>query len=503
VTSVPVGLPDKGFDSGTSALLVPTRSIGDAPAANDTAAVEAQRVAAAEKKAKAEAAAQKKIDAAHKKQAALEAKAIKQAQKVAAEAKAIQEAALKQAQADAAATAAAEREAAEVAARASARELEQKLAAEKSAREAAKLEAAKATESEAKRLATEQAKRVEKEAKESAMRAKKKEQEALARSAAEAERDTKATKAEILRKARMESHPVEPASLAPPSPTDVASVKIDRIVADLQDRELDEAKVRRKAIALRKATPITAETEVAARERGYWDLTHSQLQEIKALDQQSLGAFAPAGPIDATARDAVVKFSWGYDTTIRDISSGKFTFQEVVQRRHAAMARKGLSSAETIAQSQKHCREAMAAATNLERAFWASPDAAISTSYRGISDLSTDTLHKFLGDDTVNLQGKPSSSSVMYSIASGFAEPVPITGEPHLGHSVILKFAKRKTKAIPMSAVSKVHGEVEILMHGNTRWRVVNRTRLPHQQGRQLADGQVEENWFIELEELD
>jgi|GEM_PF-4470855 SPP1 gp7 family putative phage head morphogenesis protein len=373
-----------------------------------------------------------------------------------------------------------------------AREAEEQAAREVAAEEARRAEEAKLTEE---RAAAEAAAKAESER----LAAEKAARDSAKR--AEAEEAAARAKADLMRRARMESHPVEPAPLPRPKPTTKAEIKIDRIVPDLLDDPINEAAVRHKAIALRKSTPITDESVVAERERGYWGLSRAQVDEVQTYRREARVAFKESGAFDDSAIQAVFNFSNGSDATIRDISSGKYSFQQIVKRRNAAMNRAG--KAETMEYSMEHCRDAMQYATDLERAFWASPDGAIADSYRGISDLSTETLHRFLGHDEVDLQGKPSSSSAMYSIAKGFAEPSITAKEPHLGHSVVFKFSKRKTKAVPMCAVSDFEQEVELLMHGNTKWKVVRRTRTNHQAGRQLADGEFEENWIMELEELD
>lgn len=601
ISRVPTGLPDKGFDSGTTALLVPGGAKGDSPAKQKQAASDQKKAKALEQKAKKEAAAAKKLAAAKKKQAAAEAKAAKLAKKEAAAAKAAQEKALADAAREAEAKAAAERAAADAAAKAAAKELEAKMASKKAediakAKAAEKLaqKAAKAAAKQQTLKAAAEEKLVKETAKQAAvevhtqvkdqifsitggsvdhpiqikdLRAKfpgmskedfdkslielqrqnrialyrddtsgdvgfvsdsavivggqprhivywkltheeakalrdARRAEWIAHNAAiDAEAKALKEEEELLRAARMESKPVPSHAVKAVRGDDNAEIEIKRLRPKLEKRSVNTSEITRKAEQIRRTTPITEYDEIASKERGVYGLKPHQRDEIAAYQEHSEQAFASGGPIDEAARDSVVAFSNGYDTTIRDISSGNFTFDEVVKRRFEGM--KKTNHPETMAASLSHTREAYRYATDLERAFWASPDGTIKDSYRGIKMLDTPTLNKILGDDVVDLQGKPSSTSAVFHVAQGFATPSMLADKPEFGHSIIFKFTNRKTKGIPMTAVSDFQPELELLLHGNTKWRVKSRTRIPHEARRLLPDGAEEEAWFMELEEID
>lgn len=598
VTSVPTGLPDEGFDSGTAALLMPEGATGDARKTQIEEAASAKKQQEALAKAKKQVALDKKLAKQKAKQAKLEAQLVAKARAEALAQKAAQEQALAEAQRQAASQAEALRKDAALQAKLRAEEAkrvaEQRAAFERAEAErvAAEQRAAEKAKREADELAAKARERDSREAEyETALRSlssaeskvkaliaaykrafQQYELGALAKAALrdawndfgnahnayKAQIDTvnrvgyeirkpeifdttpkqphwneavkvnvdsalvehekrlvnqlaatpepfKATvsSSELVTKrtiARNAPVPIEPVRHAEKELGDIADIAIPRL-RTLGRVPTNKAIVQRNAVRIRTTTPITSDDDLRLIERGVGWIDGPGIESVKTFSDSSKRAFARMEAIDEEAKDAVVAFSNGFDTTIRDISTGKFTFEEVVARRNAGMLKRG--HPESMARSTEHCHEAMRHATELERAFWGSPDGIIDHTYRGISELSTDTLNTILGDEVVTLGGKPSSTSAVFFVARNFAEPSVSAANPRMGHSIVFKFTNRKTKGIPMSSVSSFESEKELLLHGNTKWRVTDRKRINHPQARMLDDGSQEEEWLITVEEID
>lgn len=380
---------------------------------------------------------------------------------------------------EAAAKRVAQAEAERKAAEAAAREAAERAAAQRAAEEAERVR--KAAEAERKRrLAAAEAKR------------KAAEEAELARKAAEAavaEAERKAAEAKVWTYFEVASKrpqgglvapyiPRKPIPGPPPKSEIVARARALRMQAETDTAEL---KLEGKGMLQSyRYTPAERKRVLAHQEHGA---------------RQFLGDPVSGSPptIDEASKEAVVQFSYGYDYTIRQMSSGE-TFNNAVKSRIEHVTGQRLESldesqlAAFLPAAEDHVREAWVAAQNIERAFRDSEDALIKTTYRGICDLDDATLDLFLGHDYFDFQGKVSSTSTSFGIASKFA-----IGDE--GHSVIFKLT-RKSKGIEITSVSKVATEDEVLVHGSTRWRITNRTRL-------FGDEGLGQKWLIEAEELD
>lgn len=144
----------------------------------------------------------------------------------------------------------------------------------------------------------------------------------------------------------------------------------------------------------------------------------------------------------------------------------------------------------TVSEARQHVEEAIAAARQVERAFYAAKDAPVKTTYRGIGGLTDQQLEQFLGGDTFDMQGKPSSTSLRFQIGIKFAHEKM---EERDGHGIVLKL-HRRSKGVYVERITACFGEQEVVVHGNSQWRILQRTRGKDKYGHQL--------WVIEAEEI-
>jgi hypothetical protein len=218
-------------------------------------------------------------------------------------------------------------------------------------------------------------------------------------------------------------------------------------------------------------------------------LAHQEHGKRQFFGDPETGA-APV--IQSECQEAIKQFSMGYDYTIRQMASGA-KFDDMVKSRieHVTGKLSGTLTEEELAwarpAAEDHVREAWVAAQNIEQAFRDSADALIKTTYRGIGDLDDEALDRFLGHDYFDFQGKTSSTSTSFGIASKFSMG-------NRDHSVIFKL-HRKSKGIEITSVSLVATEDEVLLHGASRWQITKRTRLFGEEG-------LGQKWLIEAEEI-
>jgi SPP1 gp7 family putative phage head morphogenesis protein len=127
----------------------------------------------------------------------------------------------------------------------------------------------------------------------------------------------------------------------------------------------------------------------------------------------------------------------------------------------------------------------------LERAFNQAEDSPIKTVYRGIGGYTDAALNKLLGSETYSMRGAASSTSSEFDIGLDFARA---GANKRKGHGVVFKF-ERKSKGLGVAAISEYVSEKEVIVHGNTQWKITSRERL--------ADFQPgQEMWLIRAIEV-
>jgi SPP1 gp7 family putative phage head morphogenesis protein len=198
---------------------------------------------------------------------------------------------------------------------------------------------------------------------------------------------------------------------------------------------------------------------------------------------------------DAQAKAGARAFSYGYDYTIREYLGGS-SYADLVASRVRHLEGKGLTAEAALKSAQEHVPEAIQRAHQLERAFYQAADRQVeTTTYRGIGGLSDEVLDRFLAEDVFDMQGKPSSTSAAAGVAQNFMfGGMLMLGADRPGGHGILFVLRRKSKAVAIETVSRVAMEREIIVHGNTQWRIVRRTRY--------ADFAGHQAWVIEAEEI-
>lgn len=205
---------------------------------------------------------------------------------------------------------------------------------------------------------------------------------------------------------------------------------------------------------------------------------------LQVVDEQNFGPGMTAGAVDAPAVAAAKKFTFGYDWTIREYTSGR-SRDELIEARFRHKPYEGRTAAE------QHVDEAIEASRHVERLFYAAHDCPEKVTYRGIGGLTDQQLEQFLGGDAFDMQGKPSSTSLQYRTARQFAEGKM---SEHNGHGIVLKL-HRRSKGVYVESITSVGSEYEVIVHGNTQWRIISRTRAKD-------DDDGREVWVIEAEEI-
>lgn len=197
---------------------------------------------------------------------------------------------------------------------------------------------------------------------------------------------------------------------------------------------------------------------------------------------ENFGPAKQGGLVDSAAIDGMRKFTFGYDWTIREYTVGT-PIEDLVKAR---MEHKRC----TVSEARQHVEDAIAAARQVERAFYAAKDAPVKTTYRGIGGLTDQQLEQFLGGDTFDMQGNPSSTSLRFQTGINFAHEKM---EERDGHGIVLKL-HRRSKGVYVEKITACFGEQEVVVHGNSQWRILQRTRGKDKYGHQL--------WVIEAEEI-
>lgn len=195
----------------------------------------------------------------------------------------------------------------------------------------------------------------------------------------------------------------------------------------------------------------------------------AEIEDAVALNQEQ---FAPLGRVDLPAQNGLKKYSYQHDHLIREYQSGK-TREQLIASEIEHQVGKHTFSEETMAKirflAPPKVDDAIRAAHEIERAFIMAEDAPVKVTYRGMH-MKQEELTKFLGRDEFEFGGKVTSSSYDPNIAMGFAEGGDLRKE-----SRVLLELHRKSKGIAIQSISEFEHEAEVLLHGNTRWKVVGR----------------------------
>lgn len=210
--------------------------------------------------------------------------------------------------------------------------------------------------------------------------------------------------------------------------------------------------------------------------------------------------FADNALIDKAAQEAISKYSLGYDWLIRQYQQG-LSYAELVDAQVAHVLEKspGLDPVYVREQAKTKVKEAMRAAHELERAFYMAEDSPYKVTYRGIGGLSEETLNKLLGSDQIDMLGSVASTSWSPAIARNFAQSA-CDKVATQSHGVFFEL-HRKSKGVGIEGISQIQREHEVLLHGNTRWKVKKRQRLADYTG-MYSDSPHSEMWHLVLEEI-
>jgi hypothetical protein len=197
--------------------------------------------------------------------------------------------------------------------------------------------------------------------------------------------------------------------------------------------------------------------------------------------------------MDEGAARGAERFSKEHDFLIRRYQEGA-TRQELVALELTHEQKKHFATTEpdpyTRELAEKKADRAIRAAHELERAFVLAEDSPLKTVFRGIGGLSDERLNLFLGSKHFDMLGMTSSTSQEPHVAENF-----MVGNiaKHKGHGLLMRL-KRKSKGIGIGAVSRYPDEKEVLVHGNTRYRILSRHRIDDVLGFQ--------SWEIDAEEF-
>jgi len=194
--------------------------------------------------------------------------------------------------------------------------------------------------------------------------------------------------------------------------------------------------------------------------------------------------FAPGNLIDANGRNGLSRFSYDHDFLIRKYMAGATKAE--LEALEAAHAGKTVADQDVRGKVERSIRSAH----EIERVFARGEDSPAKTVFRGLGGISDSLLTRMLGGDVFDLGGMPSSSSISTATAESFMK----TNMIHKDGAGVMLELHRKSKAIGFDSVSQCKGEDEVLLHGNTQWRVLRRQRMMDWRGR--------ETWHIEAEEI-
>jgi hypothetical protein len=163
-------------------------------------------------------------------------------------------------------------------------------------------------------------------------------------------------------------------------------------------------------------------------------------------------------------------FSFGYDSTIRAIQRGESSESLVAKHKEhfkGAKDKRGDSA-------EEHVRKAGLAAKQMDSVFKNSPPAPIKEVYRGIV-VPKEVADKFLSQKTFDMRGMTSSTSWDPVIARSFVSRYR-SDEPGSEYGIMLKI--RHKTGVGIEHVSDVPVEKEILLRGDTRFKIKKRYKM-------------------------
>lgn len=200
--------------------------------------------------------------------------------------------------------------------------------------------------------------------------------------------------------------------------------------------------------------------------------------------------------------EAIEGFTFGYDWTIRKMESGDLSDQELFDLRREHIVREtaaGKPTSETEDETRQHVKDARRYRVGIADLFKRHRDGVangkystpVTTVYRGLGGMDAVSLRKILSAGEFDMRRQTSSTSWYPGIAYGFATDNATDG----AWNVVLQM--RTTSGVPIETMSEFETEHELLLHGDTKFRIVKVTRL---QG--YADGKGEGTLLIEAEEI-
>lgn len=225
-----------------------------------------------------------------------------------------------------------------------------------------------------------------------------------------------------------------------------------------------------------------AALRAASSEGGHRTFRSKSTPELETQDENYQykmwrGLHGKPAQVDNNAATGVNRFSHEHDFLIRRYQEGA-TRRELVALELVHQKRTE-PDPYTLSLVEKKVDRAIRAAHEIERAFVLADDSPHKVVFRGIGGLSDEKLNLFLGSKHFDMKGMTSSTSTDPGVAENFMDGNIMK---HKGHGLLMRL-QRKSKGIGISAVSRYRDEEEVLVHGNTRYRVLSRNRIENTLG--------------------
>lgn len=264
--------------------------------------------------------------------------------------------------------------------------------------------------------------------------------------------------------------------------------------AERKARELAEQKAKeeaeRKAAEAKKKADDAAKARVV-KAKPFYREDAKKLQSIEfgsagRLSTEEMAAGKRAGDesklfeslLSTDESDAVIRFTNGYDATIRKIQLEDPSDQELFEWRREHKAKKlgsknlAPSLMETEKQTREHIKQARAGARDIKTALdkWRTggKKSSVGTVFRGLGGVDPGLLGKWVESGEFDFRGQTTSASWSPQVGGMFLRNNTTEGK----WNILLKI--RTKSGVPIERMSDMPGEHELLMPGEAKFRITS-----------------------------
>jgi SPP1 gp7 family putative phage head morphogenesis protein len=268
----------------------------------------------------------------------------------------------------------------------------------------------------------------------------------------------------------------------------------DKAAQDEAERKAEEARIKKAKADARKSRAAAKKAAEAKRftPAKLKNLDSSNINEhvipSKAVrdagDKAQFESMRFASELTQEEFNAVSRFSNGYDATVRKIQLTPNVTDDELFRWRRAHAKRQVAigeklELESVADTWQHIQTARGDASHLTSALekWRGRQSAIDTVYRGMGAVDSELLGRWVSEGTFDFRGQSTSTTWFGTIARSFMDQNAQAGK----YNVLLRIKTRS--GVPIETISDISSERELLMRGDSRFRITSVKRLTGGEG--------------------